>query len=136
MKDQADMFSIERKGFNRFEVLQYIGELEGKKKNLEEEVTSLNAEIDELIKQNNFLQNKENLVKQTLFNAEIAAQEIIVQAEDKANNFLKVRNQEIDEALKGFNDKEKDIKDLLKRVEYILKSQLALLEKYNQTNND
>ena len=42
----------------------------------------------------------------------------------------------MEEAAKRLNDQEKEIKDVLKRVEYILKSQLALVEKYNQSNND
>lgn len=136
MKDQAELFSIERKGYNRFEVRQFIDELQGEKKRLEEEVAGLRIEIDELIKQNNFLESKQNLVEQTLFNAEFAAQDIVAQAENRANDVLKARNAEIDEAVKRFNDKEKEIKDVLKRVEYILKSQLALVEKYNQSNND
>lgn len=136
MKDQAEIFSIERKGYNRFEVMQFIDALQGEKKALEEEIASLKLEIDELTKENNFMASKQNLVEQTLFNAEIAAQDIIAQAQNTANDVLKARNQEIDEAIKRFNDKEAEMKDVLKRVEYILKSQLALVEKYNQSSND
>ncbi len=136
MKDQAEIFSIERKGYNRFEVMQFIDALQGEKKALEEEIASLKLEVDELTKENNFMASKQNLVEQTLFNAEIAAQDIIAQAQNTANDVLKARNQEIDEAIKRFNDKEAEMKDVLKRVEYILKSQLALVEKYNQSNND
>lgn len=136
MKDKADIFSIERKGFNRIEVKQYIDELLSDKKRLEEEIAILKIENDELLKQNAFLESKQNLVEQTLFNAEIAAQDIVAQAENKANDVLKARSQEVDEAIKRFDDKQKEVKDVLKRVEYILKSQLALVEKYNQTNND
>ena len=136
MKEMADIFSIERKGYNRIEVKQFIDELLCEKKRLEEEVASLQIEVDELLKQNAFLESKQNLVEQTLFNAEIAAQDIIAQAENKANDVLKARSQEVDDAIKRFDDKQKEVKDVLKRVEYILKSQLALVEKYNQTNND
>jgi cell division septum initiation protein DivIVA len=136
MKDQAEIFSIERKGYNRFEVMQFIDALQGEKKALEEEIASLKLEIDELTKENNFMASKQNLVEQTLFNAEIAAQDIIAQAQNTANDVLKARNQEVDEAVKRFNDKEAEMKDVLKRVEYILKSQLALVEKYNQSSND
>lgn len=136
MKDKADIFSIERKGYNRIEVKQYIDELLSENKRLMEEIATLKLENNELLKQNAFLESKQNLVEQTLFNAEIAAQDIVVQAENKANNVLKARSQEVDEAIKRFDDKQKEVKDVLKRVEYILKSQLALVEKYNQTNND
>ena len=136
MKDKADIFSIERKGYNRIEVKQYLDELLSDKKRLEEELAILKIENEELLKQNAFLESKQNLVEQTLFNAEIAAQDIIAQAENKANDVLKARSQEVDEAIKRFDDKQKEVKDVLKRVEYILKSQLALVEKYNQTNND
>ena len=136
MKDKADIFSIERKGYNRIEVKQYLDELLSDKKRLEEELAILKIENEELLKQNAFLESKQNLVEQTLFNAEITAQDIIAQAENKANDVLKARSQEVDEAIKRFDDKQKEVKDVLKRVEYILKSQLALVEKYNQTNND
>lgn len=136
MKDKADIFSIERKGYNRIEVKQYLDELLSDKKRLEEELAILKIENEELLKQNAFLESKQNLVEQTLFNAEIAAQDIVAQAENKANDVLKARSQEVDEAIKRFDDKQKEVKDVLKRVEYILKSQLALVEKYNQTNND
>ena len=136
MKDKADIFSIERKGYNRIEVKQYIDELLSENKRLMEEIATLKLENNELLKQNAFLESKQNLVEQTLFNAEIAAQDIVAQAENKANNVLKARSQEVDEAIKRFDDKQKEVKDVLKRVEYILKSQLALVEKYNQTNND
>lgn len=136
MKEKADIFSIERKGYNRIAVKQYIDELQSEKKRLVEEIATLKIENEELLKQNAFLESKQNLVEQTLFNAEIAAQDIVAQAENKANNVLKARSQEVDEAIKRFDDKQKEVKDVLKRVEYILKSQLALVEKYNQTNND
>ena len=136
MKDKADIFSIEKKGYNRIEVKQYIDELLSENKRLMEEIATLKLENNELLKQNAFLESKQNLVEQTLFNAEIAAQDIVAQAENKANNVLKARSQEVDEAIKRFDDKQKEVKDVLKRVEYILKSQLALVEKYNQTNND
>ncbi len=136
MKDKADIFSIERKGYNRIEVKQYIDELLSENNRLMEEIATLKLENNELLKQNAFLESKQNLVEQTLFNAEIAAQDIVAQAENKANNVLKARSQEVDEAIKRFDDKQKEVKDVLKRVEYILKSQLALVEKYNQTNND
>lgn len=136
MKDKADIFSIERKGYNRIEVKQYLDELLSDKKRLEEELAILKIENEELLKQNAFLESKQNLVEQTLFNAEITAQDIVAQAENKANDVLKARSQEVDEAIKRFDDKQKEVKDVLKRVEYILKSQLALVEKYNQTNND
>lgn len=136
MKDKADIFSIERKGYNRIEVKKYLDELLSDKKRLEEELAILKIENEELLKQNAFLESKQNLVEQTLFNAEITAQDIVAQAENKANDVLKARSQEVDEAIKRFDDKQKEVKDVLKRVEYILKSQLALVEKYNQTNND
>lgn len=136
MKDQAEIFSIEKKGYNKFEVRRYIDELQGERKRLEEEIASLRAEVDELLKQNAYLESKQNLIEQTLFNAEIAAQDIVAQAESRANDVLKSRNAEMEEAAKRLNDQEKEIKDVLKRVEYILKSQLALVEKYNQSNND
>lgn len=136
MKDQAEIFSIEKKGYNKFEVRRYIDEIQGERKRLEEEIASLRAEVDELLKQNAYLESKQNLIEQTLFNAEIAAQDIVAQAESRANDVLKSRNAEMEEAAKRLNDQEKEIKDVLKRVEYILKSQLALVEKYNQSNND
>ena len=105
-------------------------------KRLIEELEALKIENDELLKQNAFLESKQNLVEQTLFNAEIAAQDIIAQAENKANDVLKARAQEVEEAIKRLDDKQKEAKDVLKRVEYILKSQIALVEKYTQNNND
>ncbi len=136
MKEQAGIFSIERKGYNKLEVMQYIDDLQSEKKRLVEEIAALKVDVDELLKQNAFLESKQNLVEQTLFNAEIAAKEIVVQAERKANDVLKAREQEVEEAIKRFDNKQKEVNDVLKRVEYILKSQLALVEKYNQSNND
>ena len=136
MKDKADIFSIERKGYNKIEVKQFIDEIQSVNKRLIEELEALKIENDELLKQNAFLESKQNLVEQTLFNAEIAAQDIIAQAENKANDVLKARAQEVEEAIKRLDDKQKEAKDVLKRVEYILKSQIALVEKYTQNNND
>lgn len=136
MKEQNGIFSIERKGFNKFEVMQYIDDLQSEKKRLEEENVALKIDVDELLKQNAFLQSKQSLVEQALFNAEIVANDIISKAEDKANDVLKAREREVDEAIKRFDNKQKEVNDVLKRVEYILKSQLALVEKYNQSNND
>ena len=136
MKEQNGMFKIERKGYNKFEVMQYIDDLQSEKKRLEEEVATLQVDIDELLKQNAYLESRQNLVEQALFNAEIVAQEIISKAQEQADVILKAREKEIDEAIKRFDNKQKEVNDVLKRVEYILKSQLALVEKYNQSNND
>ena len=136
MKEKNGLFNIERKGFNKFEVMQYIDDLQSEKKRLEEEVAALKIDVDELLKQNAFLESKQNLVEQALFNAEIAAKDIISKAENKANDVLKAREREVDEAIKRFDNKQKEVNDVLKRVEYILKSQLALVEKYNQSNTD
>ena len=57
MKDKADVFSIERKGYNKIEVKQFIDEIQSVNKRLIEELEALKIENDELLKQNAFLES-------------------------------------------------------------------------------
>ena len=129
MKNKSGPFSIERKGYNRFEVEQSIKRLESEKAILSLEIDDLKRQLANVIAQNNELEKNRLLVEDTLINAHLAAQDIIKRAEERAEELADAAIEKNAQALKVLKEKEIEAQDAIKRVEYVLKSQLALLEK-------
>ena len=129
MKDKSSPFNIERKGYNRFEVEQYIKKLESEKAQLELEVESLKGELSLLILKKAEWDNKKTVIQDTLINAELTAREIVARAEKRANDAEKMYQSEVERIDHYRAEKEHELEEILKRVEYILQSQLALIER-------
>ncbi len=129
MKDISTPFTIERKGYNRFEVEQCIKKLESNISNLEYEVSTLKSQLASVIFQKAELENKRALIEDTLINAELAARDILLQAENKAAEAEKIYQIECEKIEKKYAERKEDLEQVIKRVEYVLKSQLALIEK-------
>ena len=129
MKNKSGPFSIERKGYNRFEVEQSIKRLESEKAMLSLEIEELKRQLANVIAQNNELEKKRSLVEDTLINAHLAAQDIVRRAEERAEEIAELALEKNTRAFQELKEKEKEAQDTIKRVEYVLKSQLALLEK-------
>ena len=129
MKNKSGPFSIERKGYNRFEVEQSIKRLESEKAMLSLEIEELKRQLANVIAQNNELEKNRSLVEDTLINAHLAAQDIVRRAEVRAEEIADLALEKNTRAFQELKEKEKEAQDTIKRVEYVLKSQLALLEK-------
>ncbi|MBR2860809.1 MAG: hypothetical protein IKB86_03125 [Clostridia bacterium] len=129
MKNKSGPFSIERKGYNRFEVEQSIKRLESEKAMLSLEIEELKRQLANVIAQNNELEKNRSLVEDTLINAHLAAQDIVRRAEERAEEIADLALEKNTRAFQELKEKEKEAQDTIKRVEYVLKSQLALLEK-------
>ena len=129
MKESSTPFSIERKGYNRFEVEQCIKKLENEKAALQDEIDALKSQLAATILQKAQLENKQSLIEDTLINAELAAREIVLRAEEKTSEAEKLYQTECEKIEKRYAERKEDLEQVVKRVEYILKSQLALIEK-------
>ena len=128
MKNTSTPFTVERKGYNRFEVEQCIKKLESDISRLENEVDTLKSQLASVILQKAELENKQSLIEDTLINAELAAREIVFRAETKVAEAEKLYQIESEKVEKKYQERKQDIEQVLKRVEYVLKSQLALIE--------
>ena len=129
MKDISSPFSIERKGYNRFEVDQCIKKLESDNSTLELEIETLKSQLASVIIQKAELEKKQSLIEDTLINAELAARDIVLRAEKKEDEAERMYQLECDKIDRKYAEKKQELDEVLKRVEYILKSQLALIEK-------
>lgn len=122
-------FKIEKKGYNRVEVDSYISGLEKKIASLDELVNELNTKQKELEGALDNYRKREMVIEDTIVNASIAARQIVDEAEKKALESSKKYIRDTEEAALKLDEKKRDIENTLHRVEYILKSQLALIEK-------
>ncbi len=129
MKDISSPFSIERKGYNRFEVDQCIKKLESDNSRLELEIETLKSQLASVIIQKAELEKKQSLIEDTLINAELAARDIVLRAEKKEDEAERMYQLECEKIDRKYAEKKQELDEVLKRVEYILKSQLALIEK-------
>lgn len=129
MKDISSPFSIERKGYNRFEVDQCIKKLESDNSRLELEIETLKSQLASVIIQKAELEKKQSLIEDTLINAELAARDIVLRAEKKEDEAERMYQLECDKIDRKYAEKKQELDEVLKRVEYILKSQLALIER-------
>lgn len=131
MKDSFELFSVERKGYNRVEVEQYIKKIEKDKNTLELEIESLKKQLEAVCTQKEQLENKQALIEDTLINAELAARDIVLKAEEKSAEAEKLYQVECEKVEKKYAEYKEELEQIVKRVEYILRSQLALIEKNN-----
>lgn len=131
MKDSFELFSVERKGYNRVEVEQYIKKIEKDKNTLELEIESLKKQLEAVCMQKEQLENKQALIEDTLINAELAARDIVLKAEEKSAEAEKLYQVECEKVEKKYAEYKEELDQIVKRVEYILRSQLALIEKNN-----
>lgn len=122
-------FKIEKKGYNRAEVDSYISNLQDKIKMLEELAGDLNLAKQELEATVDAYKKREMVIEDTIVNASVAAREIVASAEKKALESSKKYIRDTEEAALKLEEKKRDVENTLNRVEYILKSQLALIEK-------
>lgn len=129
MKENSTPFSIERKGYNRFEVEQCIKKLESDNSRLELENEMLKSQLAAVILQKAELEKKRSLIEDTLINAELAARDIVLRAEKREVEAEKIYQIECEKIDKKYAERKQDLDEVIKRVEYILKSQLALIEK-------
>jgi cell division septum initiation protein DivIVA len=132
MKEQTLLFNIEKKGYNKSEVQDFVNKALNEKKELENEIDLLRKRIDELLELNSLLESKRDLIEQTLFNAEISAKDIVENAQKKAKDIKSTAEAELVKIDERFKTKENELKDVVKRIEYLLNSQLSLIEKYNK----
>lgn len=132
MKEQTLLFNIEKKGYNKSEVQNFVNKALSEKKELENEIDVLRKRIDELLELNSLLESKRDLIEQTLFNAEISAKDIVENAQKKAKDIKSTAEAELVKIDERFKTKENELKDVVKRIEYLLNSQLSLIEKYNK----
>ncbi len=132
MKEQTLLFNIEKKGYNKSEVQDFVNKALNEKKELENEIDVLRKRIDELLELNSLLESKRDLIEQTLFNAEISAKDIVENAQKKAKDIKSTAEAELVKIDERFKTKENELKDVVKRIEYLLNSQLSLIEKYNK----
>ncbi len=124
-------FNIEKKGYNRVEVDAKIAELTSENLIYKEKIASLEEQLSLLSLQVDEVKRKEALIEQTILNAERTAEDIISEASKKADDIIRQRDSDADERLSQLNEEKQELKDVCKRVENILRSQLALVEKYN-----
>ena len=122
-------FKIEKKGYNRAEVDSFINELQSKINSLEELVCDLNEKQKELEDALEAYRQREMVIEDTIVNASVAARQIVDTAEKKALESSKKYIRDTEEAALKLEEKKRDLENTLHRVEYILKSQLALIEK-------
>ena len=131
MKDSFELFTVERKGYNRVEVEQYIKKLEKDRNALALEVESLKSQLTAVNMQKAQLENKQSLIEDTLINAELAARDIVLKAEEKNAEAERLYQIECEKVEKKYAEYKEELDQVVKRVEYILRSQLALIEKNN-----
>lgn len=122
-------FKIEKKGYNRVQVDSYISDLQNKVNGLEELVGELNEKQKELQEAVEAYKKREMIIEDTIINASVAARQIVDSAEKKALESSKKYIRDTEEASLKLEEKKRDLENTLHRVEYILKSQLALIEK-------
>ena len=122
-------FKIEKKGYNRVQVDSYISDLQSKVSGLEELVEELNEKQKELEEAVGAYKKREMRIEDTIINASVAARQIVDSAEKKALESSKKYIRDTEEASLKLEEKKRDLENTLHRVEYILKSQLALIEK-------
>ena len=127
MKDKSTPFSIERKGYSRFEVEQCVKKLESEISSLELENETLKSQLATVILQKAELEKKQSLIEDTLINAELTARDIILRAQSKADEAEKIYQQEREKIESVYAEKQQELAEMKKRVEYILKSQLSLI---------
>ena len=127
MKDKSTPFSIERKGYSRFEVEQCVMKLESEISRLEVENEALKSQLASVILQKAELEKKQSLIEDTLINAELTARDIILRAQSKADEAEKIYQQEREKIESVYAEKQQELDEIKKRLEYILKSQLSLI---------
>ncbi len=136
MKDKNALFSVERKGYNRFEVEQRLKQFESEKAMLFLEIDELKKQLSVVVEENIELKKRQMLVEETLINAHLAAQDIIKRAEIRAAEIEADKLKQDAKLVVELADKKKDLENMLNRVEYILKSQLALLNENISAENE
>ncbi len=129
MKDKSTPFSIERKGYSRFEVEQCVKKLESEISRLERDNEALKSQLATVMLQKDEYEKKQALIEETLINAELTARDIILRAESKAGEAEEHYRDECEKIERFYAEKKQELDEIMKRVEYILKSQLALIEK-------
>ena len=126
---QAASFSMERKGYNRFEVDNCIKAQQEEITALTAQVAALKEELQLLGQANSVLKSREAVIEDTIINAELTARRIVEEAEKKAAEIGMRKEYEENRKLAEIEEKKKDLENIQKRVKYILKSQLAMLER-------
>lgn len=126
---QSASFSMERKGYNRFEVDNCIKVQQEEIAALTGQVEALKKELQLLSEANSVLKSREAVIEDTIINAEFTARRILEEAEKKAAEISMRKEYEENQKLAEIEEKKKELEDIQKRVKYILKSQLAMLER-------
>ncbi len=126
---QSASFHMERKGYNRFEVDNCIKEQQEEIAALTGQIEALKQELQQLNQANSVLKNREAVIEDTIINAELTAKRILEEAEKKAAEISVRKEYEEHRKLAEIEEKKKELEDIQKRVKYILKSQLAMLER-------
>lgn len=126
---QSEPFSMEKKGYNRFEVDVRVKALQEENAALNREVAALRTELQALGEVNSVLKSREAVIEDTIINAELTARRIVEEAEKKAVDISMQKEYEESRKLAQIEEKKKELENIQKRVRYILKSQLAMLDK-------
>ncbi len=127
-------FNIERKGYNRAEVDQYLEKLQNEYTTLQNEVFDLRRRLAEANSEKQYLEKQKLLIEETMINAEFSARKTIEKAQAKAKEIEENNRFDFESAGNELEEKKQELQALLKRVQYILKSQLALIENKNIFN--
>jgi len=121
-------FNIEKKGYNRAEVERTVNLLETENATLKHDIEVLKNTLSECNDRLYKLEERKMLIEETLVSAEMMARQRIQEATASAE---KINNSYIEEneALKAeIAQRREELEETVKRMEYVLKSQLSLLE--------
>ncbi len=132
MKDQTLLFGIEKKGYSKIEVQAFVDKTSAQIAELEQENVKLRLKIDELSEINALLESRKSMIEQTLFNAELSARDIVEDAHNKARAVKESKEAELKTVDEKIQTKKSELEGAVKRIEYLLQSQLSLIEKYNK----
>ena len=130
------MFGTEKNGYKRSEVDEAVKKYEDRLTLLNDKLGDLNEKLQSAIKERDELKAREDVVERTLTDAAEIAQKVINDAKNQADEELKIRLQNDEDTARRFDEKKEELEGIRKRIEYILRSQLALLGNNTEDNGE
>jgi len=121
-------FSIQKKGYDPMQVEAYLLNLQDRINTLTNEITLLQEELKKAQNTIQAYEQKETTIQAALINANLAAEEILAEANEAAKKLVSDAKDHIEMEQKRTITASAEIKSMRERIKYILQSQLALLE--------
>ena len=121
-------FGLERKGYNRYEVDRFILQINQELELLRARLADCERRLKEQDEALAQARKDRQYIGDTMIQAELAARDIVEEAEERARERENRRRAEEETQIRLLNEKKQELEEMRKRMAYLLRSQLALLE--------